>query len=197
MVCYAEQHNQIRPTGGTSGAIPFCVTTPVGPFFGVSTMKKIDISTPKHPNKFALVDDEDYESLISFHWYFEAVGQGYAGATIWIDGKKRHVKMHRMIMDAKKGQEIDHENHDGLDNQKHNLRFCTRSQNCANSMKRTGTIAKYKGVYLFKGKYQSSIGFKGNHIWLGLYSCPIEAAKAYDKAAKKYFGEFARPNFNE
>ena len=92
---------------------------------------------PLTKNKFTLVDDEDYELVNKYNWYF---GAGYARSM-------EKILMHRLIMKAKKGQMIDHIDGNGLNNQRSNLRFCTHSQNMANKKGFKNTSSKYKGVY--------------------------------------------------
>ena len=104
--------------------------------------------------------------------------------------------MHRFILNAPKGQYVDHRDRNGLNNQKRNLRFCTQSQNMMNLKSSTGT-SKYKGVsWNIKYKrWQSHIRLNYKLKNLGSYNSEIEAALAYDHAARELFGEFARLNF--
>ena len=96
-------------------------------------MKKILLSKQGKIQKYAFVDDADYEWLRKFRWSAHKTRGGQWCAERWVRGrKKRMLKMHREILGAKKGQEIDHINRNGLDNQRKNLRICSRSENLIN-----------------------------------------------------------------
>ncbi len=106
--------------------------------------------------------------------------------------------MHRVIMQARPGKFIDHINHNGLDNRIANLRHASRTENNWNARKRKGKYSsKYKGVCWFKvkKKWQARIQVNGKGIFLGIFTNEMDAARAYDKAARKYYGEFAYLNF--
>jgi hypothetical protein len=110
------------------------------------------------------------------------------------------VYLHREIMNAPKRQIVDHKNGDSLDNRRANLRLATRSQNMCNRRKtKSKTSSRFMGVSFHKqkGKWAAYINLHNKRIWLGRFKTEIEAAKAYDEAAKKYHGEFARLNFAE
>jgi hypothetical protein len=103
-----------------------------------------------------------------------------------------------MIMKAEPGKFRDHINHNGLDNRKANLRQATRAQNCWNKRKQKGShSSKYKGVSWLsrEKKWQARIQANGRKIFIGSFKNEIDAAKAYDRAAKKYYKEFASLNF--
>lgn len=104
--------------------------------------------------------------------------------------------MHRAILGAKKGEESDHRNCNGLDNRRANLRLCTTSQNQMNRRKQDGCTSNFKGVFWDKErrKWLSRIHYKGKQIHLGRFYIEKDAAHAYNQAATKFFGEFARPN---
>lgn len=140
---------------------------------------------------FAIVDDEDFDSLSKFTWHLAT--NGYAAK----DGGM--VLMHRLIMGVGKGQRIDHANRDKLDNRRCNLRIATASQNNANSRKRTNATSKYKGVSFenYTGRWKVQIKRDGKTKNLGRYDTEREAALVYDKAAKEVWGQFARINFEE
>lgn len=162
-------------------------------------MKKIKLGKTEN---YVLVDDEDYEVLNKFSWYGRNEhGYKYAARSIMFprEAGKRRVfteKMHRKIMNAKTGQIVDHINGNTFDNRKNNLRICTREDNTKNRSKNYNNTSGYKGVSFHKNykRWISYIGVNGKLIHLGWFDDKKEAALAYNEAAKKYFGEFARLN---
>jgi hypothetical protein len=147
--------------------------------------------------KVALVDDEDYPKLIKYKWFASlSTNTYYARRRVG----KNHIDLHRFILNIKSNEECDHINGDGLDNRKFNLRICTHHQNTCNRSKNSRTLcsSKYKGVYYNKKrkKWQSQIRANQETHYLGRFKNEIDAAKAYDKAAKIYFGNYAKLNFN-
>jgi hypothetical protein len=149
----------------------------------------------------ALVDDEDYEIVTSYTW------RRWGRHNVWYayTTSQPNILMHRLIMGLPDGI-IDHKDKNGLNNQKANLRVCTNAENIRNSRKRKDNTSGYKGVifkcayhkgkkYPLKKPWQAYIHFNKKQIHIGYYHTSEEAARAYDKKAKKYFGEFACLNF--
>jgi hypothetical protein len=152
--------------------------------------------------RFTIVEPPDFYQLNHFHWYAE--GQDvhiYAVRNIIkARGKSTTIRMHREIMNAPAGLLVDHRNNDTLDNRRANLRLATYSQNKINSRRdKSKTSSRYIGVSLVKsnGKWRAYINCDRKRIYLGRFASETEAAKAYDDAAKKYHGEFARLNFQD
>jgi hypothetical protein len=151
--------------------------------------------------EFALVEPFDYYRLKSFNWYLGSNGKEfYAFRNMKIGpGKVKMVSMHRQIMDFPKGLLVDHHNSITLDNRRANLRLATHAENACNRPKiRSKTSSQYIGVYFEKrtGRYTVKIRVNnGKRLWLGRFNSELDAAKAYDDAAKKYHGDFARLNF--
>jgi len=157
-------------------------------------MKKIKLTQ----NKYALVDDEDYENLNKYKWCVSTLG--YAVRAKIINDKKRIEWMHRVINKTPLGMDTDHINGNKLDNQKINLRSVTRSQNCINKPLMKNNTSGFKGVYIGKAIYNgktfkyifSQIQTDGKTIYLGTFKTIQDAAKAYYNAAKKYHNQFRR-----
>ena len=144
----------------------------------------------------APVDDEDYDELSRFNWQVDEWGyavryQGLPG------GKQTTIRMHRQILNAPRGVEIDHVNRDTLDNRRENLRVATRRQNMANTSKGPRNTSGFKGVSSdrARGTFRATIKGPEKSVFLGRFTTAVAAAKAYDVAALKMFGEFARTNF--
>jgi hypothetical protein len=138
----------------------------------------------------ALVDDEDYERLAQHRWY--ATTGPYAARKK--DGKV--IYMHREILGlVGRSSRVyaDHKNRNTLDNRRSNLRMCTQTQNMGNVGPRRGR--RFKGVSRRGGSWRAYINLQYRQIGLGAYTSEEDAARAYDAAALKYFGEFACLNF--
>jgi AP2 domain len=143
-------------------------------------------------DKVALIDNEDYEKICLYRWWLRKQPSGNLHAYTNINRKMTY--MHHVIMGH--NRKLDHKDTNGLNNQKFNLRECTHSQNAANRRKDKNSSSKFKGVTFFKrdSKWQAKITVKYKTIHLGYFNNEVDAAKSYDKAALKYFGEFARTN---
>ena len=135
------------------------------------------------------VDDEDYEELNSFTWY--VLNNGYAMRTPR-KGHHKRMLMHRLIMDCPNGMFVDHINHDKLDNQKQNLRICTRIENCQNKNVPANNTSGVVGVTWHEYTRNWEVGIKINkeHIYLGVFEDFDEAVKIRKEAEEKYYGEF-------
>lgn len=152
-------------------------------------MRKIKL-TQGH---YALVDDEDWEFVALFKWQVViSRTKKYAAHNM----SSSRLMMHRIILKAKKGMEVDHINGDGLDNTRKNLRLCTQQQNAYNRVVYKRNTSGFKGVTFHKRQksYQARIRVNTKLIHLGRYKDKIKAAIAYNEAAKKYHGEFASLN---
>lgn len=136
-----------------------------------------------------MVDDEDYEFLSKWLWRLDR--KGYAMMSFKIGGKTYCEAMHRLIMRYPK-ELVDHMNRNKLDNRKSNLRLCNNSQSSSNRKMRRDNGVGYKGVGITRnGKYDAHVNGK----YLGVFSCALEAAMAYDREARKVHGEFSSLNF--
>lgn len=162
---------------------------------------KIDISTKKYPNTFAIVDDDIGWALDCFKWHpIKGHNTFYARRCVTVNGKSKFLYMHREILGGNErlmGFEVDHKDHDGLNNVKENLRKCTHQQNQQNN-RQTGTYSsKFKGVYWNKQQKVWMVRIQENKrdSYIGRFHDEQLAAKAYDLAAIRIQGDFARLNF--
>lgn len=156
---------------------------------------KIPLTGKYGTGKEATVDLEDYDRVNTHRWWLSNMGGIYYVAT-WVQGK--NVYLHNFILGVKW---VDHRNNNTLDNTRENLRPCSKTENGANKDKCVTyaghtTSSQYKGVYWSKANqnWYAQIGIKGKSTHLGTYKTEVEAARAYNLAAVKLFGEFARLN---
>lgn len=159
-------------------------------------MKQIPLSQ----GKFALVDDEDYEFLMQWKWYtYWSWNTFYVARNSSIKGgkKKCFLKIHRVILNVSDSNlYVDHIDGNGLNNQKSNLRVCTNSENSRNRGAQANNKSGFKGVcwYAKGSKWHAQITVNKNNVHIGYFDIKEDAAHAYNEAAKKYHGEFAKMN---
>jgi hypothetical protein len=146
-------------------------------------------------DRVILFDDADADLVGAYQWHLHLTptvtyargyphGQRAGGLTY----------MHRLLTGAERGRDVDHINHDGLDNRRANLRVCSRSQNTANrhvAMSASGV----KGVHFeaCTGRWRAELGYQGKRFRLGRFDTLEDAADAYSRKAREVFGEFANP----
>ena len=164
-------------------------------FFIGDDMKQI----PVGKNHIAVVDDGDYGLISQYKWrLMRKLTTCYAITHIYVGRKRTTTSMHRLILGAKKGEIIDHQDHDGLNNRRYNIRLCTSRQNNMNRQKPKNGTSVFKGVSwdAISGKWKAAIMLNNKGKHLGYYLSEVEAAKAYDTAAIELFDEFACTNFS-
>jgi hypothetical protein len=156
---------------------------------------RIELRRRNAPSLWALIDESNRELVEPYNW--QTV---YAKHTFYVRGyvpgsdRKRFTLLHRLILDAPKGVEVDHRNGNGLDNRRSNLRLATRSQNRANVRAVVNGSSRYKGVTRHKGAWQADIA----NNYIGRFSTEEAAARAYDaEALARYGPEWACLNFPE
>ena len=151
-------------------------------------MKQIKLTQ----GKFVIVDKEDYEWLSKYKWCYRrgkifknGIEYGNAVTGIWNKNRKNNdnVTMHRFIMKCPKGKQIDHINHNPLDNRRINLRIVDGT---LNNMNRRGV----KGYYWdeVNKQWKVELFHYKKRIWLGRYNTELEARQAYEKGVAQYYG---------
>lgn len=164
-------------------------------------MKKIRLTL----GKYALVDDSDFEWLNQWKWYAIKDHNIYYARRAYKNPspppRQKAEIMHRLILGVEGNTKVDHVNHNGLDNQRRNIRVATVSQNTANMRKMRDNKSGYIGV-IWKAKvrrWQGVIGItvegKQKSVSVGYFKSKIKAACARDDKAFELFGEFVSLNF--
>lgn len=142
-----------------------------------------------------MVDDADYEWLNAFKWHVNVGSRGtiYARRTVTIaKNKRQHLFMHCEVAGVKRGDgnEADHKDRDGLNNQRDNLRVCKHDKNMFNRKSATGS-SRCRGVKRSGDKWRTDVA----NDYVGTYESEVAAAEAYDDAAREIAGEYAVLNF--
>jgi len=144
---------------------------------------------------FVKVDDADFEWLSQFKWILHKQTNGLLRCIRYENQKT--ISMSRAIMGVNDSKIlVDHKDHDPLNNQRSNLRLCTKQQNNFNKLPAKNSSSKYLGVSWDKEnkKWVSCIMFNRKHIKIGRFINEEDAAIAYNKKAAELFGEFANLN---
>jgi hypothetical protein len=145
------------------------------------------------------VDDDDYEKVKSFKWHLTENGRVRYARRQWREnGVCFKIYLHRLLLDAPKGMEVDHIDGDGLNNRRCNLRLCTHAQQAqAFQGKRLEKTSKYRGVSWVTRDKRWTVHLQHNQqqIYLGYFTNEVLAAHVHDVAAVELFGEFAQLNF--
>lgn len=154
-------------------------------------MKRIKLTQ----NKYALVSDKDFSSLNRFKWYahFDGCNWYAQRRKPGPRGTSVIIRMHKQILGDIGSLEPDHKDSNGLNNRRNNLRVATHQQNVQNRKIYT-SITGYKGVRKYSNKFVAVIGINHTRKRLGYFATAKQAARAYNKAACKYFGRFAKLN---
>lgn len=139
------------------------------------------------------MDDVDYARVIQRNWYVQSKENGRKFYAVYTPGRTT-VRMHRFILGLSNGDGsiVDHIDGNGLNNQRHNLRLVSNSQNCANN-KRPLPASGFRGVSWRTStrKWHARIIHNSQHIHLGFFENAQLAAEAWNKAASELRGEFA------
>lgn len=160
----------------------------------------VPLGGKKNPGRFALVDPEDAERVLSYRWCPAMVAQNGDRQYLYaVSSKARPSRyMHRFILGITDPKvKVDHINHNGLDNRRCNLRVGSHQQNLFNRRPNAHATSQYKGVHWVKSRerWRARIRFNGRDICIGDFEDEQEAAEAYDDAALMLFGSRAYLNF--
>jgi hypothetical protein len=151
----------------------------------------------------ALVDDADFERVSAYRWIYHRPSHsraGYAQTTVRLEkgrgGRSKNPRMHQLIYGpVPPGMTIDHIDGDGLNNQRRNLRVASRAEQCWNRRPRSESKTGFKGVFpASPGRWIARIRCQSGQWYLGTFSSPEEAARAYDAKARELYGDFAYLN---
>lgn len=154
----------------------------------------MSVEVPLTRGLIAVIDDADEKLVASYKWCAYGSNRGWYA----IAGSGR-ILMHRLIMDAPAGMEVDHINWNGLDNRRMNLRIATNGQNRVNQPKRMAEnpTSRFKGVSwdYRRQLWVARASFQGKSLYLGGFEVEEDAARAYDEKAYALWGDFAYLNF--
>lgn len=156
-------------------------------------MNKTRVFIPITKGQVLIIDHDDYELVKQYKWYATTnCSVYYARTKKHINGKIARILLHRLITNCPRDMQIDHIDGNGLNNCRDNLRVCTHSQNQHNKKKMKRNTSGYKGVFFNKrdSNWKSMIMVNKKSVFLGYFSNPEDAYKAYCEAAEKYHGEF-------
>lgn len=145
-----------------------------------------------------LLDQEDLPHVERFSWSAQVHPRvTYAQANVWRGDQRTTMTLHRFIARAADNEHVDHENGDGLDCRKSNLRICLKFQNNRNARTRVDNSSGYKGVswYAAGENWMAGIMLDGKRRHIGYFDTREQAARAYDLVAQRAWGEFAWLNF--
>lgn len=146
-------------------------------------------------SRCAIVDDDQFDLVNGKPWYVDCRGNiAYGDRT---SGKSVPVLMVSILYPCAPGLVRDHINHNRFDNRSCNIRICTRAENCRNMLPwKKAKTSRFKGVSWHRAasKWNATIKFQRQRIYLGLFESEEDAAMAYNSAALHYFGQFAHLN---
>lgn len=143
-------------------------------------------------NKYTVIDEEDFEKVSKYTWYACLCYESW-----YVRNTDGGQFLHQFLMSAPPGWQVDHINHDTMDNRRGNLRVVTPSENGMNKRKANGTFSsQYKGVSWHKGagKWIVEVRFEGTRHYVGLFTDEHEAAEAYNVKAVEVAGDFVHLN---
>jgi hypothetical protein len=154
---------------------------------------------PLTRNLVVTVSRIDFPRLSRFSWFAQPGRRGtfYAARQVRIRPRKQRIRyMHHDVLNVPGSVRIDHRDGNDLNTTRRNLRVATTQQNRWNSQKQAGAVSTYKGVSLVRpGSWKAELTANKVHHYLGVFPSEADAGRAYDVAAKKFFGKFARLNF--
>lgn len=153
----------------------------------------------------ALVDVADAERVQAFKWHAHCSNKSaptpkwYAVRRVKVNGRKHKIRLHRWLMNAPDGIEVDHQNGDSLDCRRENLRFADEFEQAANRSKNgSATVTTLKGVErAYGGRWRVRFQAHGRRYNVGTFATEEEAAFEYDRLARAVYGDFARLNFQD
>lgn len=175
--------------------------SPVNRIWIIASTAIVDVSTPKFPRATCLLDLVDLPKIEGAgRWYAWRAAGNQAIYARRHGSDDRIEYMHRALA-GRAGMQVDHRDGDGLDNRRKNIREATPRQNARNRGALKGSTSRFTGVWriktVAKERWGACIKFDKRTRYLGVFTTEVGAARAYDRAAREHFGEFARPNFKE